>query len=167
LYRSLTSQLSFRSHLAHHSSHFQGKLAELFYHAVNFFGNPGELSTQPVAADLQGHLLRQVALSNGTDNARYFGGWMDEVGYQGIECTNARGPGSADVRNMYTVCELSLSANYLAGMDRFFDEDLITGSDLVEGVANLAVYPFSVDRHTYLPVSVTHLRKYTKQFLIV
>ena len=92
LHRRLAAELAVGADLAGDAGDLVGERRELVDHLVHRRADAEELALHRLAADLQLHLLRQVAVGDRVHDARDLGGGADEVVDQVVDRLERRGP---------------------------------------------------------------------------
>ena len=88
----LSAQLALGADLAGHPGDLRGERAELVDHGVDGAADPQERPPQRPAVDRRGHLLGQVPLGDGADDAGHLQRRFDQVADQRIDGMDAVGP---------------------------------------------------------------------------
>ena len=134
----LAAQLAVGAHFAGHAGHLGGEDAELLDHGVDDVGGAEELAFEGTAVDVEADGLGEVALGDGGDGARDFGGGAEQVFDQGIDRDFHLVPGASVAVDADALAGPALFADGLADALQFASHLLVRGDNLVEVVGDLA-----------------------------
>ena len=113
-----------------------------------------ELALHGAAVDLEGHLLREVALGDGVDDARDLDGGADEVLDDGVERRERLGPVAAQACGRGALRQAALAADCAADAGDLLRDRLAAVGDLVERPAQVGAEPAAARRQPYGEVAV-------------
>src|SRR6185369_17179542 len=111
-------------------------------------GGEQEFALQRPIADLEGHRLRQIALSHSTDYARSFAGRMDQIVDQLVDRLYGLFPEAIDFAERQPLTELSLFTYDAAQAAELTGHFFIQLDDVVEGVGNFTRDSRPIERQT-------------------
>ena len=137
----LAAQFAVRADFAGHARHFGSEDAELLNHRVDDVGGAQELAFERPAVHVEAHSLSQVALRDGGDGARDFGGRAKQVFDQRVDRDFHLAPGALGLMEAGAFAGLAFFADHLANTLQFLRHLLVGGDDVVESVGNLAFEP--------------------------
>src|SRR5581483_3091007 len=112
---------------------------ELVDHGIHGARVAEEFALERAALDLERDALREIALRDGADDARHFGGRVDEVVDQRVDRRDRLLPRAADVADAGALRNLALLADALADALEFLHQPLVDLDQLVEFIRDLAV----------------------------
>ena len=136
------AELALGADLACHPCHFGDEAVQLVHHGVD-----GVLELQHLAGDLDRHLLGQVAVGHGPDDALHLGGGSDEGLDQVVDRFDAAGPARCRTPEHGALGEPTLGPHYLADTGQLLLEGLVGDDDVVETVGHLAGHARPVEWH--------------------
>ena len=110
----LAAELAVGAHFAGHARHLGGEDAELLNHRVDDVGGAKELAFERAAIHVEADGLGQIALGDGGDGARHFGGGAEQVLDQGVDRDFHVVPGAATAFDADALAGLALFADGLA-----------------------------------------------------
>ena len=90
----LAAEFSFGADFAGHAGDFRGEGRQLVHHRVDDFGGSEEFAFERAAFDFERHGLREIALRHGADDARHFGGRLNQVADQSVDRIDTFRPGA-------------------------------------------------------------------------
>jgi hypothetical protein len=128
----LAAELALGADLARDARHLVGERRELVDHRVDGRADPAELALDRAALDRQLHLLAEVAVGDGVDDARDLGGGADEVVDQGVDRARRVDPVAAVDRRVGALGEPALAADDAADARDLLAEALAAVGELVE-----------------------------------
>ena len=114
----LPTELALGTDLARDAGHLVGERRQLIDHRVDRRADPQELALDRLAADLERHLLRQVALGDRHDHARDLGRRAHEIVDQRVQRVDRRRPGAARAVQLRALGHPALAADDLADADQ-------------------------------------------------
>src|SRR5207244_527696 len=88
----LAAELAFGADFAGDTSHFGGEGVELRHHGVDDSGGMQELALERAAVHFEGHGLGEIAFGDSTDDARDFGGGLNQISDQAVDGIETLGP---------------------------------------------------------------------------
>src|SRR5207248_10378853 len=109
--------------LARHARHFAGEAAELIDHGVD-----GVLQLEDFAFDVDGDLLRQVAVGDGGGDLGDVADLIGEVGRHPVDVVGEILPGAADARHHRLAAQFSVGADLARHASHFAGE----GAELID-----------------------------------
>ena len=154
----LPAELALGPNLAGHARHLVGERRELIDHRVDRL-----LELEDLALDVDGDLLRQVAVGHRRRDHRDVAHLIGQVGRHEVDVVGQVAPGSGDVVDLCLAAELAVGADLtghpadLGGEARQLVDHLVDrGADTQE----LALHrlPLDLKRHLLLQVSLGHRR---------
>src|SRR5581483_7842947 len=114
----LAAELALGADLARDACDLGRERAQLLDHRVDRRADPEELALQRLAADVQRHLLREVAIGDRAEHARDLGGRPHEVVDQRVERVDPDAPGTAGAAERRPLGHPPLQADDLADADQ-------------------------------------------------
>ena len=145
----LAAELSLGADLASDAGHLGGERAELVDHRVDGLGRPEEFALQRPLVDLQGHRLRQVALSDRADDAGGLARRVDQVADQRIDRVDRFLPRAAHGPERGALVDLALLPHDPADPLQLVGHPFVELDHLVEGVGHLPGHARPVERQPH------------------
>ena len=152
----LAAELAVGAHFAGHARDLGGEDAELLNHRVDDVGGAQELAFEGAAVHVEPDGLRQVALGDGGDGARDFGGGAKQVLDQRVDRDFHVVPRAAALLDADALAGLAFFADRLANALQLQRHLLVGGDDLVEVVGDLAGQSGPGDGQAHAEVAVLH-----------
>ena len=135
----LAAELALGADLARHARHFRGERGKLADHRVDDLADAQEFAAQRAAVDLDHHGLRQVALGDGADDARHFGGRLHHVLDEVVDRAHAGFPAAGGVAHMAALADAAVLADDPAQPLELAGQLVVEVDDLVEGFGDLGI----------------------------
>ena len=107
----MSAQLAFATDFTRDTCDLARDRAQLTDHAIDGRSDAKEISANGLAVDLEGHLLREVALGDSDEDTRDLGGRSREVADQRVERVANRLPAAAQALHPHPFADLAVTTD--------------------------------------------------------